>query len=368
MATYYGVKGSSNWNSGNWSTTATKDATRTGSAVTPTANDDCILDDWSSDGGGVTWTINATTCLCKSLNCTGYAGALVFTASQKLTSSGSVTFTSSMTCTGAGNLTVSTGTITTGGISVAIGVLTLTGSVTINSNGTTWTNIINSVGAVTITLSSALSCTTMLITSYGNLAFAGAFSITCDNLYIYVSSITITFVAGQTITIVSSLHLISYTPALNSTILSGTASSDIFLHYNGLVSNAVISRFKFTDVNCAHAIDNWYGGTLTRTTGITNRTSADILDISDADLTVAEAPTGKKFYAVSGGVKTGTGTKTLSTANDTVAAGYYEATTLSTVDTDLTGVNIVTGKTIFGVAGSAEAGGGGRPEIRGGNL
>ncbi len=81
--------------------------------------------------------------------------------------------------------------------------------------------------------------------------------------------------------------------------------------------------------------------------------AAGVQDIADADLTVAEAPTGKKFYAVSGGVKTGTGTKTLSAANDTVSAGYYAATTLSAVDADLASGNIKSGVTIFGVAGDS---------------
>jgi hypothetical protein len=87
-------------------------------------------------------------------------------------------------------------------------------------------------------------------------------------------------------------------------------------------------------------------------------TDLDTLNISDAYLTVAEAPTGKKFYAVSGGVKTGTGTKTLSAANDTVAAGYYAATTLSAVDADLAAANIAVGTTIFGFVGAAAGGGG----------
>jgi hypothetical protein len=52
-------------------------------------------------------------------------------------------------------------------------------------------------------------------------------------------------------------------------------------------------------------------------------------------------------------------TRTLSPANDTVAAGYYAATTLAEVDTDLAAANIVSGTTIFGVAGSASAGAGG---------
>jgi len=45
-------------------------------------------------------------------------------------------------------------------------------------------------------------------------------------------------------------------------------------------------------------------------------------------------------------------TQTLSAANETVAAGYYEATTLSAVDTDLAAGNIKNGVTIFGFAGA----------------
>jgi hypothetical protein len=80
--------------------------------------------------------------------------------------------------------------------------------------------------------------------------------------------------------------------------------------------------------------------------------AATVQDIADADLTIAEVPTGKKFYAVTGGVKTGTGTKALDPANDTVAAGYYAVTTLHAVDADLAVGNIATNKTVFGFAGT----------------
>jgi len=46
-------------------------------------------------------------------------------------------------------------------------------------------------------------------------------------------------------------------------------------------------------------------------------------------------------------------TKTLSNANDTVAAGYYEATTLHAVDADLATGNIKSGITIFGIEGTS---------------
>jgi hypothetical protein len=45
--------------------------------------------------------------------------------------------------------------------------------------------------------------------------------------------------------------------------------------------------------------------------------------------------------------------QSLSAANDTVAAGYYSATTLSAVDSDLATANIRAGQNVFGVAGDA---------------
>jgi len=52
-------------------------------------------------------------------------------------------------------------------------------------------------------------------------------------------------------------------------------------------------------------------------------------------------------------------TQTLSNTTTTVAAGYYAADDLATRDTDLAAANIVSGKTIFGVAGAAAGGAGG---------
>lgn len=74
-------------------------------------------------------------------------------------------------------------------------------------------------------------------------------------------------------------------------------------------------------------------------------------DTSATPITAATVKTGLEGF-VNGAKVTGSGTQTLSTANDTVAAGYYEATTLSAVDTDLAAANIAVGKTIFGIAGT----------------
>ena len=54
---------------------------------------------------------------------------------------------------------------------------------------------------------------------------------------------------------------------------------------------------------------------------------------------------------VNGTQVTGTGTQTLSVASNNVTEGYYAATTLSTVDTNLATGNIKAGVNIFGVSG-----------------
>ena len=78
------------------------------------------------------------------------------------------------------------------------------------------------------------------------------------------------------------------------------------------------------------------------------------VDPRDADLVVANAKTGDTFYAGSIDKKTASGTQTLSHTSEAVAAGYYAATTLSTVDADLAAVNIKKDEIIFGFTGTLE--------------
>ena len=54
------------------------------------------------------------------------------------------------------------------------------------------------------------------------------------------------------------------------------------------------------------------------------------------------------------GVTGSVATQTLSAANEIVNAGYYNATTLSVIDSDLITSNILSGKTIFGVDGTVD--------------
>ena len=78
--------------------------------------------------------------------------------------------------------------------------------------------------------------------------------------------------------------------------------------------------------------------------------------------TTADVLFGKTFWGLTSGawkMQTGTlPTQTLSTAGTMVNAGYYAATTLDTVDTDLAAGNIKSGTTIFGVAGTYAGSGG----------
>ena len=79
--------------------------------------------------------------------------------------------------------------------------------------------------------------------------------------------------------------------------------------------------------------------------GTTTATAGDILNTKTA--IARGAGTGETL--ITGSIAT----QTLSAANDTVTAGYYTGTTLSTVDTDLATANIKSGVTIFGKAGDA---------------
>jgi hypothetical protein len=252
MATYYAINAGGNWSAGaTWSTVSAKDASRVGGSTAPTNADDCILDDYS---GNV--TVNTTTCACKSITCTGYTGTLTFTAAQRLIVSGDVVFSAGMALAGTGDLRFqATATLNMAG-------LTFPGSMSNNTSGT-------------ITLLADLVITGALTATNALLTFAGAFDVTCSSLRLYYGLI---IPSGQTLTITESITLMASIVTV-PTIKSSTASSTAYLTYQGTVANCAIAGYIFTDIDAsgsAQGLDNWYGGTLTRTAGITNRTSADI--------------------------------------------------------------------------------------------
>jgi hypothetical protein len=84
--------------------------------------------------------------------------------------------------------------------------------------------------------------------------------------------------------------------------------------------------------------------------GVAGKT--EVVDTTTGDAVAGDIVSGKKAW-VDGSEITGTiTTQTLSNTNDTVTAGYYVATTLSTVDSDLAAGNIKKDVDIFGVIGT----------------
>jgi hypothetical protein len=81
---------------------------------------------------------------------------------------------------------------------------------------------------------------------------------------------------------------------------------------------------------------------------------ASVVDTSSGNAVASDIKANKKAW-VNGVEVTGTlVTRTLGAASGDVSAGYYGATTLPEVDTDLKSANIKAGVTIFGVNGKAE--------------
>jgi hypothetical protein len=80
----------------------------------------------------------------------------------------------------------------------------------------------------------------------------------------------------------------------------------------------------------------------------------NVVNTSSGDATAADLLASKKAWVDGTEVTGSLATRTLSAANGTVQAGYYAATTLSTVDADLTAGNIRAGVTVFGVNGKTE--------------
>ena len=88
--------------------------------------------------------------------------------------------------------------------------------------------------------------------------------------------------------------------------------------------------------------------------GITIFGKAGTATVATGDANVEDVKSPRTFSKAGQAGLTGTmPTQTLSNANETVQAGYYEATTLSEVDTDLAPANIASGITIFGFTGSS---------------
>ena len=188
------------------------------------------------------------------------------------------------------NITINTvGTITLGTtVAKEGGTFTYTagtvnaGTSTLNIGGMSLYNLTIIYLSFTLTLGSDLNITNNFTLNYnvsGTLTMAGNYNITCGKFYMYTyQSVTFNFVSSQIFTINTGLYINGRTGSI-LTLKAITASTAFNLVFNGTAANCSIYRATFTDVNASDSaigLDNWYGGTLTRTTNITNRTSADI--------------------------------------------------------------------------------------------
>ncbi|MFH1444097.1 MAG: DUF1566 domain-containing protein [Candidatus Peregrinibacteria bacterium] len=79
---------------------------------------------------------------------------------------------------------------------------------------------------------------------------------------------------------------------------------------------------------------------------------SNVVDTTTGDAAAGDILATKKAWVDGAEVTGNIATQTLSAANQTVTAGYYDATTLSTVDSDLLATNIKGGVTLFGVVGT----------------
>lgn len=249
MATYYARAVNGNWSANtSWDSASSAGA---GPAGPPIAGDTAVFDAGST--GVITLSASAA---CLNLNMDNHGGTLA------LSSSG---------------LTIGTnGSIVLGGtITATTGYIGIGGNVSITCNAITIPQLRHSASG-TYTLNDDLLATTLWIQGTSSPVFAGAFDIICTNFY-YASSVSatssLTLVAGQTLSVSTLMSLIGASNIV-ATIKSGTGSSDTFIDYNGTDANRLVANITFTDVNAAHPIDNWYGGTLTRCTNIQNVTSA----------------------------------------------------------------------------------------------
>jgi len=188
---------------------------------------------------------------------------------------------SGVVCFGTKTLTYTAGTITT-----TSSRLSIQSSCTLDTDGVSW-NDISLISASTVTLSSDLTCTGKLsISTQGTTEFAGAFDIDCGTLYMAPdgaigAASVLSLVAGQTLTVSTAMYVTStmYDNVLYSNTIQSSTESDTNLAFAGAAADCKIFNTIFTYVDAstsAQGIDNWYGGTLSNTTNITNRTSADI--------------------------------------------------------------------------------------------
>ena len=273
VATYYPAAGTG---TKNWSDGTAWAITQGGTAgVTAPTNADTVVFEGAVGTHVYDITVNTTSVTAKILNMVTVASAtnnpiLTFTAGQRLTIAGNVTFP------------------TTQAMLVGTGILAISTTSTITSNGAVFPGDVYHSGAVTYTLGDDMSVTgaVYILPVTGNaVTFSGAHNLTCGKLKLSASgnygNAALTFPASQTLTVTGSMLLLGTTwDTVNTTYLytiKAPSTTAFNLNYSGTPANCNVDGMTFSYVNAsgsAQAIVNYNGGTLTGTTNITNKTQA----------------------------------------------------------------------------------------------
>jgi len=212
MADRYWVGGTASWDGTagtKWSTTSGG----AGGASIPTTADDVFFDASSSG----TCTIATGNTGAKSINCTGFTGAI--TGSAAITVAGSVTLVAGMTYTHTGTMTISgTGTLTTA--------------------GKTFSGIIVSGSGITVTLGDALTTATLseITVSQGTFDTAN-YNVTCRRISSANTNTRTITLGSSTVTITHPSSGIDFSADTGLTFNAGTSQINIS-GANGLIATA----------------------------------------------------------------------------------------------------------------------------------
>lgn len=279
--TWYACSGGGNWNGASvWTSILADEVGCTASTGNPVAGDTAIL---NSNSGNITITSAAAAAI---LNETGYTGTLAFSTFEA-TISGLCTIQSAMTST-SGILSCGGGITLAATPTGTFPLLFMSSSGTFTPAGFTWPGVFAATNGATVTAVGAVIVGTLenytSLSAGAGFTIAGAYGWTVSNFYINpvgASNRSWTFPASQTLTVTNSIQYLGQFVNSTSTITikSGTSSTAFNLVYTGTTSNENISEGIFTDVNATGStatLSNYFGGTLTRTTNITNVNASNI--------------------------------------------------------------------------------------------
>lgn len=207
---------------------------------------------------------------------------------------GTITLATTGPFFGNNTVTYTAGTIVSTGSTVSMHTsVTLAGSwPELNSSLTVWAE-----GTLTVQANLTLNGTVRVLNAI-SLTLAGAYNYTFGTLQLDGSN-TFKLPDDQTLTIATAVIAIGLTVI---TIRSTTASSGSTLVYNGTQANMKIAGCAFTDITATNQLWNHWGGTLTRTSGITNTsyTPGDYSDPGEAQVASGTS------YLYEGATKNGT--------------------------------------------------------------